>query len=155
MQDGLLPLDDDRVARVVSALKPRDEFGLRGVIVDYFSFAFISPLNSDNHDTLRHISLLQFDLLYGKHSLGFPQLLERLWIRFRIDVDQRDGFLFLLVPTEVHAGDVNSLCGDDRAHGCDNAWLIDVACAKKVAVGDGVDQEIVDLNKPWLPAFQR
>ena len=50
MQDGLVALDDQRVAGVVAALKTDDEIGEFGEDVDDLAFAFIAPLGADHDD---------------------------------------------------------------------------------------------------------
>jgi len=56
-QDGLLPVDDKGVPRVVPALEPDDALRVLGEPIDDLAFAFIAPLGTDDDDVLAHASL--------------------------------------------------------------------------------------------------
>jgi hypothetical protein len=47
VQNVFLLADEDRVARVIAALRAHDDVGLFGEDVDNFAFAFIAPLGAD------------------------------------------------------------------------------------------------------------
>ena len=49
-EDRLFPADDQRVARVVSALKTRHRTRLLGEQVDDFALALVTPLGADDDD---------------------------------------------------------------------------------------------------------
>ena len=49
MKDGFLTLDDDRVSGVVAARIADDDVRLLSEHVNYFTFAFIAPLGSDEN----------------------------------------------------------------------------------------------------------
>ena len=51
-----LAVDDQRVARIVTALKPRDHVGPLAQPVDDLALAFVAPLGADNHH-IRHEGL--------------------------------------------------------------------------------------------------
>jgi hypothetical protein len=55
--DSFLPVDDQGMTGVVTALKPHDDIGLLGEQVDHFSFAFIAPLNA-NYNESAHAMLV-------------------------------------------------------------------------------------------------
>jgi hypothetical protein len=50
MQDGFLPFDDERMARVVPALESDDGMSALGEHVDDSALALISPLRPDDDD---------------------------------------------------------------------------------------------------------
>ena len=50
VQDGLLAVDDQRVAGVVAALEAHDRADLLGQQVDDLALAFIAPLGTENDD---------------------------------------------------------------------------------------------------------
>ena len=60
MQDGLLAIDHEGVAGVVSALMPNDEIGLAGEEIDNFAFPLVAPLRADD----RHVRHDLNPLLY-------------------------------------------------------------------------------------------
>ena len=47
-QNGLLAIDDQRVAGVVAALETNDAFNLLGQSVNDLAFSFIAPLSSND-----------------------------------------------------------------------------------------------------------
>ncbi len=49
MQDGLLAVDDQRVARVVAALEAHHQVGAARQPVDDLALALVAPLGADQH----------------------------------------------------------------------------------------------------------
>ncbi len=58
MQDGLLPLDDQGVTRIVSPLESGDHIRIFRIEIDDLSFSFITPLGSDHHHVCHEKSSL-------------------------------------------------------------------------------------------------
>src|SRR5215211_5694578 len=56
MQNGLAAADDERMARVVSALETHDALGMIGQPVDDLAFTFIAPLRADDDYVLAHMA---------------------------------------------------------------------------------------------------
>jgi hypothetical protein len=50
VQSGFYPVDDQRMARVMSALKPHHTLRKLGQPIDQLSLTFIAPLGSDDDD---------------------------------------------------------------------------------------------------------
>ena len=57
-EDGLAPVDDERVARVVAALEASDGGGALGQQIDDLALALIAPLRADDDDELAHFMCL-------------------------------------------------------------------------------------------------
>jgi hypothetical protein len=58
MENGLLPIDDKGVTRIVSPLKSCDHIRIFRIQIDNLSFAFITPLGSNHHDVCHEKSSL-------------------------------------------------------------------------------------------------
>ncbi len=56
MQDGLHAVDDERVARVVPALKTHDGVRAVGEDVDHRALALVAPLRADHDDVAAHVT---------------------------------------------------------------------------------------------------
>ena len=54
VQNSLLAADDQRVTSVMTALKTDDGLGLPGQQIDNLSLALVTPLGTDDDDTLAH-----------------------------------------------------------------------------------------------------
>ena len=54
VQNGLLAVDDERVSRIVSALKSDDGVGALRKEIDDGTFAFITPLRADDDNVSAH-----------------------------------------------------------------------------------------------------
>ena len=60
VKDRFFPIDDERVAGVVAALKPDDDIRIVGEEVDDLPFAFVSPLSADDRD-VGHVFILDLE----------------------------------------------------------------------------------------------
>ena len=72
VQDGLLTLDHQRVASVVSTLESNYRAGTLGQQIDDLPLALVTPLGADYNDVLTHVILLFYPLL-----VAYPRLLYR------------------------------------------------------------------------------
>ena len=54
MQDGFLPVDYERMARVVPTLETHDRMSALGEHVDDGAFALVAPLRTDHDDAAPH-----------------------------------------------------------------------------------------------------
>src|SRR4029434_5976424 len=50
MENSFMAVNDERMSRVIPALKPNYNIGFMGKQIDDFTFAFIAPLGADNCD---------------------------------------------------------------------------------------------------------
>ena len=55
MQDRLAAIDNERMTRVVAALKPNDGLRALGEHIDNGALAFVAPLSPDHDDTAAHV----------------------------------------------------------------------------------------------------